>query len=148
MYRPVTPQILLRKPRQHDTTPTKAAVLAAVDFKTQTWCYSVIFEPKAWQHIRFSDEAHFCWGPEGAIRVIQKLKQRYYHDCIQERPKPEEKDKKRIHCWAAVGHDFKSDIYFYDSGNLNWKIKQVVYINRILDPVVKLWLKAGHDFLL
>lgn len=32
MYRPVTPQIPLRKPRQHYTTPTKAAVIATVNF--------------------------------------------------------------------------------------------------------------------
>ena len=32
MYRPVTPQNPSQKPRQHYTTPTKAAVLAAVDF--------------------------------------------------------------------------------------------------------------------
>ena len=32
MYRPVTSQIPLQKPRQHYTTPTKAAVIAAVDF--------------------------------------------------------------------------------------------------------------------
>lgn len=32
MYRPVTPQIPLRKPRQHCTTPSKAAVIATVDF--------------------------------------------------------------------------------------------------------------------
>lgn len=32
MYRPVTPQIPLQKPGQHYTIPTKAAVLASVDF--------------------------------------------------------------------------------------------------------------------
>ena len=42
--------------------------------------------------------------------------------------KPEERDKKRHHCWAAVGHDFKSDMCFYEvPGNTNGKMSQRVY---------------------
>ena len=105
-------------------------------------------EPKDWQRVRFSDEVHFGWGLEGSVRIIRKPGQRYCHDCSQEQPQPEEKDKRRLHCWAAVGHNFKSDIYFYDSGNPNGKMKQETYINQILEPVVKPWLEAGHDFVL
>ena len=105
-------------------------------------------KPKYWQRVRFSNEVHFHWGPEGAIRIIRKPGQRYCHDCIQEQPQPEEKDKRRIHCWATVGHNFKPDMYFYDSGNPNGKMKQEVYINQILEPMVKSWLEAGYDFVL
>lgn len=47
-----------------------------------------------------------------------------------------------------MGHNFKSNIYFYDSGNPNGKMKQEVYINQILGLVVKPWLEGGHDFVL
>lgn len=80
-------------------------------------------EPKDWERVRFSDEVHFGWGLEGAISIIRKPGQRYCHDCIKKKPQPEEKDKRRIHCWAVVGHNSKSDIYFYDSGSLNGKMK-------------------------
>lgn len=43
-------------------------------------------EPNDWQRVRFSDEDHFGWGPEGAIHIIRKPGQRYCHDCIQEQP--------------------------------------------------------------
>lgn len=73
----------------------------------------------------------------------------YCQDCIQEADVPEEKDQKRHHCWAAVGHDFKSDIHFYQvPGNTNGKMSQKAYIEQILEPVVKPWVQAGHDFVL
>ena len=57
--------------------------------------------------------------------------------------------KKRHHCWVAAGHDFKSFIHFYDvSGNKNGKMSQRVYIDQILDPIVKPWLDQGHNFVL
>lgn len=43
-------------------------------------------EPKDWERVRFSDEVHFGWGLEGAIRIIRKPGQRCCHDCIQEKP--------------------------------------------------------------
>ena len=62
---------------------------------------------------------------------------------------PDEKNKKRHHCWAAAGHDFKSFIHFYDvSGNKNGKMSQRVYIDQILDSIIKPWLDQGHNFVL
>lgn len=56
---------------------------------------------------------------------------------------------KRYHCWAAVGWNFKSELVFYEvPGNTNGKMSQRVYIDSILEPVVKPWLKAGEDFVL
>ena len=66
----------------------------------------------------------------------------YCQDCIQEHNEPVEKDKKRHHCWAAVGHNFKSEIYFYEV------VGQQVYINQILDTIVKPWIQAHQDFVL
>lgn len=74
---------------------------------------------------------------------------RYCQDCVQEIDEPAEKDKKRYHCWVAVGHNFKSDIYFYEvPGNTNGKMSQQVYIDQILEPTVKPWIQAHQDFVL
>ena len=59
----------------------------------------------------------------------------------QHRDPPSKKDRKRKHCWAAVGYNFKSDIIFYDvPNNSNGKMTHQVHINFILEPVVKPWL--------
>ncbi len=59
------------------------------------------------------------------------------------------KDRKRKHCWAAVGYNFKLDIIFYDvPGNKNGKLTHQVQIDSILEPVVKPWITAGEDFVL
>jgi hypothetical protein len=101
-----------------------------------------------WWHIRFSDEVHFGWGPTGPARVIRKPGERYCNDCLQETNEPDDKAKKRFHCWAAVGHDFKSKLYFYDSGNSNGKMNQETYVHQILEPIVKPWINSKVDFVL
>ena len=79
--------------------------------------------PEDWYHVHFSDEVHFGWGPQGKLLIIRKPGMRYCADCIQEEAQPMEKDKKRFHCWAAIGYNFKSPIYFYDvPGNTNGKM--------------------------
>jgi len=106
-------------------------------------------DPKDWYEIRFSDEVHFGWGPQGNLLIIRKPGMRYCQDCIQEASEPAEKDKKRFHCWAAIGYNFKSDIYFYNvSGNTNGKMSQRVYIDQILEPIVKPWIDRGDKFVL
>jgi hypothetical protein len=105
--------------------------------------------PEDWHRIWFSDEVHFGFGPQGKLLIIRKPGLRYCQDCIQEADEPAEKDKKRFHCWAAVGWNFKSPIYFYEvPGNTNGKMSQQVYIDQILEPIVKPWLDTGHDFVL
>jgi hypothetical protein len=106
-------------------------------------------EPEDWHRVQFSDEIHFGLGSQGKIRIIRKSGQRYCLNCIQEKSESDEKDKKRYHCWAAVGHEFKSGMHFYNVlGNTNDKMSQKLYIDQILKFVVKSWLKSGHDFVL
>lgn len=64
--------------------------------------------------------------------------------------KQEAKEKKpKLHWWAAVGYDFKSDITFYSTpGNDNGKLSHRVYIDQILEPIVLPWLEHGDDFVL
>ncbi|KAL9116843.1 MAG: hypothetical protein Q9187_006628 [Circinaria calcarea] len=66
-----------------------------------------------------------------------------------ENDKPKAKNEERFHCFAAVGHNLKSDIYFYGiPSNTYGKITLGGYKNQILEPIVKPWLKAGEDFVL
>lgn len=95
-------------------------------------------EPEDWDRVRFSDEVHFGWGPQGKLLIIRISGERYCQDFIQEEHMPDKKNKKRHHCWAVGGHNFKSVIHFYNvPGNINEKMSQRVYIDQILNPIVK-----------
>ncbi len=95
-------------------------------------------EEKNWWSVRFSDEVHFEYESQGKLRIIRKPGQRYCMNCIQEANSPKDKNLKRQHCWAAVGHNFKSNIHFYDVlGNINGKLTLKVYLKQILKPIVK-----------
>jgi hypothetical protein len=108
-------------------------------------------EPSDWYRIRFSDEVHWVIGPQGSIYIIRRPGERYCSDCIQQRDErsDEEKARRRVHAWAAVGYNFKSELTFYDvPSNNNGKMTQRVYNDQILKPVVKPWLERGDDFAL
>ncbi|KFZ17649.1 hypothetical protein V501_01617 [Pseudogymnoascus sp. VKM F-4519 (FW-2642)] len=100
-----------------------------------------------WRRVRFSDEVHFSLGPEGRVRVLRQPGERYCGDCIQEVNEPRDSQRNRIHYWAAVGYNFKSNIYFYTTKNKNGKMTQVDYITQ-LEKAVKPWLERGDDFVL
>ncbi|KAF1964210.1 hypothetical protein BU23DRAFT_604932 [Bimuria novae-zelandiae CBS 107.79] len=88
-------------------------------------------------------------GPQGHLRIIRKPGERYCVNCIQHTKEPDEQDKKKLHCWAAVGYRFKSSLVFYNiDSNTNGKMTQKAYINQILDPIVKPWIKDQQDFAL
>ena len=92
---------------------------------------------------------HSGYGPEYTLRIIRRLGERYYPDCIQYAPEPDDKNLKRQHVWGAAGYNFKSQLKFYTvPTNSNGKMSQQVYRDAILEPIVKLWLDAGQDFIL
>ena len=119
-----------------------------VNKKTAKYCMdwaTFIFErypcSEDWHRVQFSNKVHFDYGIQDKLRIIWKPGIRYYQNCIEEVQKSTKKDKKRYYYWAAIGHNFKSDIYFYKvSGNTNGKMSQQVYINKIFESVVKPWL--------
>ncbi|KAF1936658.1 hypothetical protein EJ02DRAFT_479649 [Clathrospora elynae] len=84
------------------------------------------------------------------MKIIRKPGERYCSDCIQETTNQDhEKEFERSYSWAAVGHDFKSDMYFYKvPGNKNGKLLLKVYHNQILEPIVKPWLERRDSFIL
>jgi hypothetical protein len=106
-------------------------------------------QPEDWYDVRWSDECHFSLGPEGKVLIIRKPGERYCPDCIQERRNPQTKHINRLHVWAAVGHDFKSELVFYEvPGNTNGKMSQKVYRDVILEGLVQSWLTRGDQFIL
>ena len=74
---------------------------------------------------------------------------RYCQDCIEEVHEPSEKDKKRYHCWAAVGHNFQvRHSLLWGAREHQWQDEPASVYWIILEPVVKPWLQAHHDFVL
>lgn len=60
----------------------------------------------------------------------------------------QKKDKKRIHVWAIVDHDFKFKLFFYFiSTNQNEKMINRIYINLLkrFDNITN-WLIRNDDF--
>lgn len=106
-------------------------------------------QPEDWCRVRFGDEVHSSYGPQDKLDIIRKPGIRYCQDYIQEHNEPAEKDKKWYHYWAAVGHNFKSEIYFYEvPDNMNGQMSQQIYIDQILEPIVMPWIQARQDFVL
>jgi hypothetical protein len=118
------------------------------------WCEVMIqCYPHAqdWYHVRFSDEVHWAIGAQGSIYITRKPGERYCSDCIQQRDEKYEaqKEMKRVHAWAAVGHNFKGNLIFFNiPSNTNGKMTQHGYIDQVLEPVVKPWLERGDRFFL
>ncbi|KAL0939836.1 HMG box protein [Colletotrichum truncatum] len=105
--------------------------------------------PQDWHDVRFADELLFSIGPQGKARIIRKPGERYCPECTQDRVLPKQKDVKRLHAWAAVGHGFKSSLIFYEGPtNTNGKISHQAYRDSVLEPVVGSWIDASHQFVL
>ncbi|KAF2179332.1 hypothetical protein K469DRAFT_596295, partial [Zopfia rhizophila CBS 207.26] len=97
-------------------------------------------KPEDWYRVRFSDEVHWSIGPEGRCRIIRKPGERYCSDSIQHTmDRSDEKAFERAHFWAAIGWEFKSDLYFYN-----------VPSNRTgkMSLMFKPWIDRGDGFVL
>jgi transposase len=106
-------------------------------------------EPRDWYRVRFSGDCHFGWGPTGEVSALRQPWERYCADCMVETKGGGEDSLRKLHCWAAVGHDFKSDLVWYDKpSESNGKLDLPAYRDNILEPVVGPWLRAGHNFVL
>jgi hypothetical protein len=75
-----------------------------------------------WRDIRWSDEFHLSFGPEGPAMIARRPGERYRPCNLQRRDNPGEDDENRLHGWIAVGYDFKSDITWYETKNRNGKL--------------------------
>ncbi|KAJ8126949.1 hypothetical protein O1611_g6689 [Lasiodiplodia mahajangana] len=98
-----------------------------------------------YRKIRYSDEVHFKFSPEGKLIIIRKAGTRYCPDCIHYRTRPSDSGNRTIclNAWACIGYDFKSKLIWYDVANAN-----DAYLNQILKPEVQKWLDRGDNFIL
>lgn len=49
-----------------------------------------------WHRVRFNDKAHFGYGIQNKLQIIQKAGMRYYQDCIKKVQKSAKKKQKRL----------------------------------------------------
>ena len=122
------------------------------------WCKIMLEKyPKKedWYQVRWSDETHFGWGPEGIKTVLRKRGggNRYKPVFIQRletnEDTKEERISKRVHFWGAIGYNFKSNLLEYKvSTNSNGKMSQEVYISQVLDIEVVNWCKEPKRWVL
>ena len=73
-------------------------------------------DPGNWKNVRWSDEFHAGFGPEGRLWIIRKrgngIPGRF--DNIQHTHKPTDTQAiGKVHAWAAVGWEFKTPLIFY-----------------------------------
>ncbi|KAF1942480.1 hypothetical protein EJ02DRAFT_443979 [Clathrospora elynae] len=110
--------------------------------KRKDWCLLM-------RRVRFSDEVHWSVGPEGKVKIIRKPGERLCADCVQHTlNREDEKKNQRLHSWAAVGYNFKSNLNFHTTKSRNGKMSLEVYRDQILEPIVKPWLERGDNFVL
>lgn len=106
-----------------------------------------------WHHVRFTDETHFGYGPQGKIYVCRRPWERECPDCLVEKKQPEREldaRQKRFHAWAAVGYGgFKDGLHWYEvPSNVNGKMNLQTYHDQILQPIVGAWVAQGDSFVL
>ncbi|EAQ86220.1 hypothetical protein CHGG_07473 [Chaetomium globosum CBS 148.51] len=106
--------------------------------------------PQQWRDIRWSEAVHFGLGPEGQIMAIRKPGQRHCPNCVPEAQEPEPKHVKEVHVWAALGWNFKSELYFFEvpGKNTNGKMTMQIYRDELLKNAVGPWLASGDRFVL
>lgn len=117
-------------------------------------------DAQAWRFVRFSGELHFGFGLDGRVRLLPRPGERYCADCRAGQPATSQaaaatadptpdgwgRDVRRVHCWAAVGYGFKSELVFYDDAtgaNSTGTLSMNDYCDKILEQAVKPWLPAG-----
>ncbi|KAK2606419.1 hypothetical protein QQS21_003111 [Conoideocrella luteorostrata] len=110
-----------------------------------------------WKKVRFSCELHFGFGLDGAMRLLPRSGEKYCPQCDGDgdgdgngdgeegggKFEKWSRDVKRLHAWAAVGHNFKSELVFYDDStnpHASGTITMADCEKKVLAKVVKDWL--------
>ena len=133
---------------------TVKAAMGSMDYHKCLACWAgAQFEqyPKQyeWERVRFNDELYSGFGLEHQLRCARKPGEQYCSECIQRIKEPKDTDLKQQHSWSAVGNKFKGPIVFFEvPSNTNGRRPLQVYKDYILEPYVKPWIEAGHDFVL
>lgn len=122
---PITPTIKVASNECHESTPLKARILGGIDFLVSE---GIKGQKRA--VFRASGVSHTKWTITPAqIREMEELLE---NEGLQSWNL----------AWLQLGYNLKSDIIFYDvPGHTKGKMSlQVLYINQILEPLVKPWL--------
>lgn len=73
-----------------------------------------------WLRVHFSDKTHFAVGYENHYWVTRSHDERHEPDCMQYKS---QRNPTTLHFWAAVGYNFKTELYLYwdeeGAGNLD-----------------------------
>lgn len=104
-----------------------------------------------WKNVRFSDEFHAGFGPEGQLSIIRKRgnAMRGRFDNIQHVMKPTDTQAiGKVHAWAAVGWNFKTPLIYYEVQDKDGAITHKAYIEQILDIEVIKWVNRDDQFVL
>lgn len=111
-------------------------------------------DPADWRHIRFTDEIHLGYGPQGTVYICRRPWERACSDCLQREQLQVEKEldpkHKQLHAWAAVGYDgFREGLHWYDAPrNSNGKMSMQVFHDIVLQPVISEWVRRGDHFVM
>ncbi|KAF7561409.1 hypothetical protein G7046_g2742 [Stylonectria norvegica] len=99
--------------------------------------------PQDWRFIRFSGELHFGFGLDGKMRLLPRPGEKFCPGCSQLPDANWPRDVKKVHAWAVVGYDFKSELVFYEEStnpNCTGVMTMSEYRDKVLQKVVKPWL--------
>ena len=95
--------------------------------------------PEDWDRVRFSDEVHLGFGPQGRIYVTRKPGEVYCADCVQHSQEVSRKDENKVHAWSWCSFGEKGRLRFYNTGtNSNGAITINTYLE-ILREEVAYW---------
>ena len=103
--------------------------------------------PEDWNVVRFSDEGHCGWGPAGKSYVFRRPGERLRKDCIVIQPELKEEEKSECIAGVLLVISFKA-LYFINSGSKSGNMTPNVYVQDILEPVVKSWVECSDHFIL
>lgn len=103
-------------------------------------------QPQNWRFVRFSGELHIGFGLDGKMRLLPRPGEKYCEGCQDQPPALEwGRDIRKVHCWAAIGFGYKSELIFYDestSPNNAGVLTMNDYCDKVLDKEVKVWLNT------
>ena len=54
-------------------------------------------QPPDWRNVRFTDEVHLGYGPQGRIWVTRRPGEKHCPDCVQQVDLPRAEDEKKVH---------------------------------------------------
>jgi len=130
-------------------------------------CHAIfgLWTDEDWKRVRFSDEKHWGAGTQRTPYIRRQPGTRYepqnlYYDGFQERLRdrpvddqhPENDDQvsgiPRLHCWGAVGWNFKSRLVWYETESKNGKMNKTLYLEKVLRDEVATWPQTEPLFVL